>query len=103
MTTKYEVALNEFRDASAEVRRAFNALSEAREAQILANRGHGAASELYAKATARLDAADQALQGVRAEPPAPADIDVTRPATAMPNGSGERTVHIPDPADMGIG
>jgi len=107
MPTKYELALNEFRDASAEVRRSFNMLSEAREAQILANRGHGAASELYAKATARLDAADQALQAVRPEAPTPADIDVTMKPLAgtvvmLPNG-GDRTVHIPDPSEMGMG
>lgn len=115
--TAYETALDEFKDASAEVRRTFTMLSEAREAQILANRGHGAASELYAKATARLDAADQSLQLVRPEAPAPADIDAakgligvsagrdvevtaaqiaTQGAFVAPPNGGERTVHIPD-------
>ena len=77
MKTAYEVCIDEFRDASAALRVTFAALSEAREAQILANRGHAAASDAYDAAKARLEAADAALQAVRAEPPAPADIDTT--------------------------
>jgi hypothetical protein len=75
----HEQSLNEFRDASAQVRLTFAALSDAREVQIIANRSHMAANEAYKAAQARLEAADIALQAARAEPPTPADIDVTRP------------------------
>lgn len=76
--TNHETCLNEFRDASAQVRLAFATLSDAREVQIIANRAHTTANEAYKAAQARLEAADIALQAARAEPPAPADIDVTR-------------------------
>jgi hypothetical protein len=80
--TNHSACLNEFRDASAAVRLAFAALSEAREIQIIANRTHADAGREYAAAQTRLDAADAALQAARAEAPAPADIDTTRmPAT----------------------
>lgn len=78
MKTSYETCLDEFRDASAAVRLTFAALSEAREIQILANRGHTAATDAYADAKTRLEAADAALQAVRAEAPTPADINTTR-------------------------
>jgi len=99
--TNHEQSLNEFRDASAQVRLTFAALSDAREVQIIANRAHMAANEAYKAAQARLEAADVALQAARAEPPTPADIDVTRnpvmfgvtfdeiPAVTGPNGSDE--------------
>jgi hypothetical protein len=76
--TNHEQCLNEFRDASAAVRLAFAALSEAREVQIIANRAHADANEAYVSAQSRLDAADAALLSARAEPRAPADIDTTR-------------------------
>lgn len=91
MTTKYETALNEFRDASAAVRLAFAALSEAREIQILANRGHDAANRVHIAATARLDAADAALRSVQPEAPAGADIDFTKPNGVMGNAMGSVT------------
>jgi hypothetical protein len=76
--TNHEACLNEFRDASAAVRLAFAALSEAREVQIIANRAHADANEAYVSAQSRLDAADAALLSARAEPRPAADIDVTR-------------------------
>jgi hypothetical protein len=76
--TNHEACLNEFRDASAAVRLAFAALSEAREVQIIANRAHADCNEAYVSAQSRLDAADAALLAARAEPPVAADIDTTR-------------------------
>ena len=98
--TNHSQCLNEFRDASAAVRLAFAALSEAREVQIIANRTHADCNEAYVSAQSRLDAADAALQSARADDPAPADIDrdrnrrpvsfsgVTFVETTL-NGSGE--------------
>lgn len=68
MSTTYETALNEFRDASAEVRRFFGAVSEARELQIIADSQHKQASNALADAQARLDRADKALSAARAQP-----------------------------------
>jgi hypothetical protein len=79
MPTPYEQALNEFKDASAAVRLAFGAHSEARAAQIIANRNHASASDAYLAAQDRLSRADDALQIVGAEAVAPADIDASRP------------------------
>jgi hypothetical protein len=96
--TNHEQCLNEFRDASAAVRLAFAALSEAREVQIIANRAHADANEAYVSAQSRLDAADAALLAVRAEPRAAPDIDVTRQPVSFSgvtfveatlNGAGE--------------
>ena len=86
--TNHSQCLNEFRDASAAVRLAFAALSEAREIQIIANRTHADAGREYAAAQTRLEAADAALQAARAEAPAPADIDTTRmpPTFGVPFG-----------------
>jgi hypothetical protein len=110
--TAYEIALNEFRDASADVRLAFGAVAETREKQILANRAHTGASEWHARAVARLDAADKALRDVETAAPTPADIDVgaksapeppppidyTAGATPRVNGSLQA-----DPAELGMG
>jgi len=94
-------AIMEFREASAAVRRAFGARDDARVDQILADTRMGQATVNLSDAQARLHAADIALQAARAEPPAPADIDVTRnpvmfgvtfdeiPAVTGPNGSDE--------------
>jgi hypothetical protein len=87
--TNHEACLNEFRDASAAVRLAFAALSEAREVQIIANRAHADCNQAYVEAQARLDAADAALLAVRADAPAPADIDTTRlPTFGVPSSFG---------------
>ena len=84
-------AVAEFREASAAVRRAFGARDDARVDQILADTRMGQATVNLSDAQARLLAADVALQAARAEPPTPADIDVTRPASVVeatiPNGS----------------
>jgi len=84
-------AVAEFREASAAVRRAFGARDDARVDQILADTRMGQATVNLSDAQARLHAADVALQAARAEPPTPADIDVTRPASVVedtiPNGS----------------
>ena len=84
-------AVLEFREASAAVRRAYGARDDARVDQILADTRMGLATVNLSDAQARLHAADIALQAARAEPPTPADIDVTRPATiveaTIPNGA----------------
>jgi outer membrane protein TolC len=71
-------AVAEFREASAAVRRAFGARDDARVDQILADTRMASATVNLSDAQARLLAADVALQAARAEPPTPADIDVTR-------------------------
>lgn len=65
MQTTYELALNEFRDASAAVRRAFGSVTAAREAQIIADAQHKTASNELADAQSRLDRADKALAAAR--------------------------------------
>lgn len=65
MQTTYELALNEFRDASAAVRRAFGAVAEARELQIIADSQHRRACNEHAEAVRRLEAADAALMEAR--------------------------------------
>jgi len=89
-------AIMEFREASAAVRRAFGARDDARVDQILADTRMGEATVNLSDAQARLHAADIALQAARAEPPTPADIDVTRQPVSftfveatIPNGSAE--------------
>jgi outer membrane protein TolC len=93
-------AVLEFREASAAVRRAYGARDDARVDQILANTRMTEASLNLNDAQARLEAADAALIAARAEPPTPADIDVTRryppePVSftfveaTIPNGSAE--------------
>jgi len=83
-------AVLEFREASAAVRRAYGARDDARVDQILADTRVALATVNLSDAQARLHAADIALQAARAEPPAPADIDVTRPVSVVeatiPNG-----------------
>jgi outer membrane protein TolC len=76
-------AVAEFREASAAVRRAFGARDDARVDQILADTRMSSATVNLSDAQARLLAADVALQAARAEPPTPADIDVTRPASVV--------------------
>jgi len=86
-------ALMEFREASAAVRRAHGARDDARVNQILADTRMTEATLNLNDAQVRLAAADTALQAARAEPPTPADIDVTRMAqfggglAAVPNGA----------------
>jgi outer membrane protein TolC len=86
-------AVAEFREASAAVRRAFGARDDARVDQILADTRMSSATVNLSDAQARLLAADVALQAARAEPPTPADIDVTRASTTtiveatIPNGA----------------
>ena len=80
-------AIMEFREASAAVRRAFGARDDARVDQILADTRMASATVNLSDAQARLLAADVALQAARAEPPTPADIDVTRVEATIPNGA----------------
>lgn len=90
-------AILEFREASAALRRAYGARDDARVDQILADTRMASATVNLSDAQARLHAADIALQAARAEPPTPADIDVTKmrfgvtfdevPAVTEPNGS----------------
>lgn len=80
-------AVAEFREASAAVRRAFGARDDARVDQILADTRMSSATVNLSDAQARLFAADVALQAARAEPPTPADIDVTRVEATIPNGA----------------
>jgi hypothetical protein len=94
-------AVTEFREASAALRRAYGARDDARVAQILADTRMNEATQILTDAQVRLAMADAALQVARTEPPAPADIDVTRnpvmfgvtfdeiPAVTGPNGSDE--------------
>jgi len=85
-------AILEFREASAAVRRAYGARDDARVDQILADTRVALATVNLSDAQARLLAADVALQAARAEPPTPADIDVSRANTTtiveatIPNG-----------------
>jgi outer membrane protein TolC len=80
-------AVAEFREASAAVRRAFGARDDARVDQILADTRMSQAAVNLSDAQARLHAADIALQAARAEPPTPADIDVTRVEATIPGPS----------------
>lgn len=85
MQTTYETALNEFRDASAAVRRAFGAVAEARELQIIADSQHKHASNAHADAVSRLERADAALTQARAAPAGEVyDATGEKPATAAP-------------------
>lgn len=89
-------AILEFREASAALRRAYGARDDARVDQILANTRMEEATLNLNDAQVRLAAADASLQAARAEPPTPADIDVTKlrfgvtfdevPAVTGPNG-----------------
>lgn len=90
-------AILEFREASAALRRAYGARDDARVDQILANTRMEEATLNLNDAQVRLAAADASLQAARAEPPTPADIDVTKlrfgvtfeevPAVTGPNGA----------------
>jgi outer membrane protein TolC len=90
-------AILEFREASAALRRAYGARDDARVDQILADTRMAEATLNLNDAQVRLAAADAALQTARAEPPTPADIDVTRSplmsgvtfVETTLNGSGE--------------
>jgi hypothetical protein len=82
----------EFREASAALRRAYGLRDDARVDQILANTRMEEATLNLNDAQVRLANADRELQAARAEPPAPADIDVTRPAFAyatITNGAAD--------------
>lgn len=98
MQTTYELALNEFRDASANVRLCFGQVAEARELQIIADSKHKLASNALADAQARLDRADAALAAAREAPPqvmprvTQADID----GLAEPAWNGSAAVAIDD-------
>lgn len=81
MTNTYEAALNEFRDASAAVRRCFGAVAQARELQIVADSQHKTTSNALAEAQARLDRADKALAASR-EAPDQAEIATVAPVFA---------------------
>lgn len=78
-------AVAEFREASAALRRACGVRDDARVAQILADTRMAEATLNLTDAQTRLAIADTALQAARAEPPVPADIDVSRQPTR--NGS----------------
>lgn len=107
-TTTYELALNEFRDASAAVRLAFGQVCDARELQIIADSQHKTASLGHAKAMSRLELAEAALMRAREAPsvvaippPAPtatpervtqADIDTL--SAPIPNGVDDQPLHI---------
>lgn len=84
MQTTYETALNEFRDASAAVRRAFGAVAEARELQIIADSQHRHASNAHADAVSRLERADAALTQARAAPADPLAIIHNEPEKFTP-------------------
>jgi hypothetical protein len=89
-TTTYELALNEFRDASAAVRRAFGAVAEARELQIIADSQHRRACNEHAEAVRRLDAADAGLMEARQAPvPAPT-AELYAFAAPAPNGADDQ-------------
>lgn len=108
MQTAYQIALDEFREASAAVRRAFGAVSEARELQILANSQHATASTALLDAQARLEKADSALMRAReaqvyapvngSGPVTQAEIDAIEPNPAAPSAVIEA-----DPAELGVG
>jgi hypothetical protein len=91
MSTAYQTALDEFKDASAAVRVTFGAQAEARSAQIIANRNYTAATDAYLAATDRLARADDALMMAKDEAPAAADIS---PVTAV---AGAAFVASPPP------
>jgi len=94
-------AIMEFREASAAVRRAFGARDDARVDQILADTRMSQATVNLSDAQARLHAADIALQAARAEPPAPADIDVTKMRMATLTFDDIAAVSEPNGADAG--
>lgn len=72
MQTSYELALNEFRDASAAVRQAFGHVCETREIQIIADSNHKVASQRHADAMNRLAHAEAVLMEARDAPKADA-------------------------------
>lgn len=116
-TATQEQALAEFRDASAAARLAFAAHSEAREAQILANRRASQTSDALLTAQDRLERADQDLQEAQSTAPTPAAIDAAKGLTGAPfTGQGDfptapavplngavGSTYVADPAETGIG
>jgi hypothetical protein len=98
-TNTYELALNEFRDASAAVRRAFGAVAEARELQIIADSQHRQACNDHAEAVRRLETADRALMDARS-PAAPTPTPEHRDDTA--NASSVSRLFASDPAANGL-
>jgi hypothetical protein len=101
MQTTYELALNEFRDASAAVRRAFGAVAEARELQIIADSQHRRACNEHAEAVRRLEAADAALMEARSPnaPTAPPE-PVARVTQAEVDAMAEPAWNGAAPADQ---
>lgn len=106
MQTNYELALNEFRDASANVRLCFGQVAEARELQIIADSKHKIASSALADAQARLDRADKALAEAREAPPQvmPRVTQIKIDGLAEPpwNGAAPTTIDAQG-AGIGIG
>lgn len=105
MQTDYQAAIEEFREASADVRRAFGAVAEARERQIIANSQHAAASNALVEAQARLERADAALMQAREAQSSPqpsarvtqADIDAIEPERPIITAAD-----VADAAQMGV-
>ena len=95
-------AVAEFREASAALRRACGVRDDARVAQILADTRMTEATLNLTDAQTRLAIADTALQAARAEPPAPADIDVTRQPPATVNRDPIRNRSI-EPGSLTFG
>lgn len=89
MKTAYETALDEFREASADVRRTYGLVTAARERQIIADSEHADAQVAHAAAQVRFAKADEVLQSVRPEAPTPADITPAVQAGSIGNGKIE--------------
>lgn len=94
-------AILEFREASAALRRAYGARDDARVDQILANTRMEDATLNLNDAQVRLAAADAALQAARAEPPTPADIDVTKMRMATLTFDDITAITEPNGSDAG--
>lgn len=113
MQTNYELALNEFRDASAHVRLCFAQVAEARELQIIADSKHKLASIGLAEAQARLDRADKALSAAREAPPQTQPVGLPLPRVTQAeidqmaepawNGGGAPSTIDAQNAGIGIG
>jgi hypothetical protein len=105
MQTTYEFALNEFRDASAAVRRAFGAVAEARELQIIADSQHRQACNDHAEAVRRLETADLALMDARspaAPTPTPTPTPTPEPRDDTASASSISRLFASDPAANGL-
>jgi hypothetical protein len=100
-TNTYELALNEFRDASAAVRRAFGAVAEARELQIIADSQHRQACNDHAEAVRRLETADRALMDARS-PAAPTPTPTPEPRDDTASASSISRLFASDPTANGL-